>query len=261
VRLGQVAVFCNKRGVIYEYTPGKHGRHQRVFLGLEDADGKEPKKGTPRFAGNLVADASSIADRTYVAGDITECGCNAHARRKFEEAELTERRIASEAIAFWKVIYAVEKKAKKLDDAGRLALRQEKSAPVAADLRLWLDHHRGRFLPKDPITKALNYLHNHWEALFQFLTDGSIPVDNNLAERMLKAVAVGRRSYMFAGNDCAAARSATFYTWVETCRLHGVDPPTWLADVLPRIPTTRPSDYGDLLPKRWAELRKMAAAA
>jgi transposase/uncharacterized coiled-coil protein SlyX len=261
VRLGQVAVFCNKRAVIYDYTPGKHGRYQRVFLGLEGADGKEPTKGTPRYAGDLVADASSIADRTYCSGDINECGCNAHARRKFEDAELTERRIASEAIAFWTALYAVERKASKLDDAGRLALRQERSVPVVADLRRWLDSHLGRFLPKDPITKALNYLHNHWEALFRFLTDGSIPIDNNLAERMLKAIAVGRRSYMFAGNDQAAARSATFYTWVETCRLHGVDPPTWLADVLPRIATTRPSDYGDLLPKRWAELREMAAAA
>ena len=179
----------------------------------------------------------------------------------FEEAESNERRVASEAVAFWSVLYRVEREAKKLDDAGRLALRREKSAPVVADLRRWLDAHRGRFLPKEPITQALNYVHNHWDALFRFLTDGSIPIDNNLAERMLKAIAVGRRSYMFSGNDRAAQRSATFYTWVETCRLHGVDPPTWLADVLPRIATTRPSEYADLLPKRWAELRMMSVAA
>lgn len=261
VRLGQVAVFCNARGVIYEYTSSKHGRHQRVFLGLEAENGKPPKEGTPRFVGNLVADASSIADRTYLCGDITECGCNAHARRKFEDAESSELRLASEGIAFWSALYRIERKAKGLDDAARLALRQEKSVPIAADLRRWLDAHRGKFLPKEPITQALNYLHNHWDALFQFLIDGSIPIDNNLAERRLKAIAVGRRSYMFAGNDRAAARSATFYTWVETCRLHGVDPPTWLADVLPRIATTRPSEYADLLPRRWAELRKMSAAA
>lgn len=84
---------------------------------------------------------------------------------------------------------------------------------------------------------------------------------NNRAERGLKSVAVGRKNYMFAGSDAAAARAATFYTWVETCRLHGVDPPTWLADVLPRIATTRPSQYGDLLPPRWAELRRSARAA
>ena len=261
VRLGQVAVFCNARAVTYEYTPSKHGRHQRVFLGLEDENGEEPRKGTPRFSGFQVADASSIADQTYAGGDITECGCNAHARRKFADAESSELRVASEAIAFWSALYRVERKAKGLDAAARLALRQEKSVPVAAELRRWLDAHRGRYLPKEPITQALNYLHNHWDALFQFLADGAIPIDNNLAERMLEAIAVGRRSYMFAGNDRAAARSATFYTWVETCRLHGVDPPTWLADVLPRIATIRPSEYADLLPKRWAELRKMSAAA
>ena len=232
-----------------------------MFLGLEDENGKEPKAGTPRFSGYQVADASSIADQTYLGGAIIECGCNAHARRMFEKAEATELRLASEAIAFFGMLYRLERQAKNLDDAGRKALRQEKSAPVVAAFRRWLDTHLGLFLPKAPITRALNYPHNHRDALFRFLTDGSIPIDNNLAERMLKAIAVGRHSYMFAGNDQAAERSATFYTWVETCRLHGVDPPTWLADVLPRIPTTRPSDYADLLPKRWAELRQIRVAA
>ena len=263
VRLAQIAVFCNAHAVIYESTASKHGRHQRVFLGLEDENGKEPKLGTPRFSGYQVADASSIADRTYLGGAIIECGCNAHARRMFEKAEAIELRLASEGIAFFGMLYRVERQAKKLDDAGRLALRQEKSVPVVADLRRWLDSHLGSalFLPKEPISRALNYLNNHWDALFRFLTDGSIPIDNNLAERMMKPIAVGRRSYMFAGSDSAAKRSATFYTWVETSRLHGVDPPTWLADVLPRIATTRPSDYPDLLPRRWAELRQMRIAA
>lgn len=261
VRLGQVAVFCNARAVIYEYTPTKHGRCQRAFLGLEGPDGKEPKEGTPRFSGYQIADASSIADRTYAAGGIIECGCNAHARRMFEDAEASERRVASEAVAFWTSLYAVERQAKNLAADARLALRQAKSTPVVADFRRWLDKHTGRYLPKEPITQALNYLNNHWDALFRFLDDGRIPIDNNLAERMLKAIAIGRKNYLFAGNDDAARRGATFYTWVETCRLHGVDPPAWLADVLPRIATTKPSDYPDLLPARWAELRRISAAA
>lgn len=260
-RLGQVAVYCNALAAIYEFTTTKHGVHQRVFLGLEGAGGTPAAKDTPRFVGYQVADAASVADRTYAAGGIVECGCNAHARRMFEEAEANERRVASEALAFWSVLYAIERQARKLDAAGRLALRQEKSAAVVADFRRWLDDQHGRFLPKEPITQALNYLRNHWAALMRFLEDGRIPIDNNLAERMLKAVAVGRKNYMFAGSDAAAARAATFYTWVETCRLHGVDPPTWLADVLPRIATTRPSEYGDLLPYRWAELRAQSAAA
>lgn len=256
-RLGQVAIYCNTRAAIYEFTTTKHGVHQRVFLGLEGPGG------TPRFGGYQVADAASIADRTYACGGVVECGCNAHARRMFEEAEASEPRTAGEAIAFWSVLYAVERRAtrEKLDPAGRLALRHEKSAPVVADLRRWLDAQHGRFLPQEPITRALNYVNNHWDALIRFLDDGRIPIDNNLAERMLKAVAVGRKNYLFAGSDAAAARAATFYTWVETCRLHGVDPPTWLADVLPRIATTRPSAYGDLLPHRWVEHRRRSSAA
>jgi transposase len=260
-RLGQVAIYCNARAAIYEFTTTKHGVHQRVFLGLEGPGRKPPAEGTPRFAGYQVADAASVADQTYTCGGIVECGCNAHARRMFEEAEASEPRVAGEAIAFWSVLYAVERQGKGLGPAARLALRREKSAPVVADFRRWLDAQHGRFLPQEPITKALNYVNNHWVALIRFLDDGRIPIDNNLAERMLKAVAVGRKNYMFAGSDAAAARAATFYTWVETCRLHGVDPPTWLADVLPRIATTRPSEYNDLLPHRWAELRRQSSAA
>jgi transposase len=260
-RLGQVAIYCNARAAIYAFTTTKHGVHQRVFLGLEGPGRKPPAEGTPRFAGYQVADAASVADQTYTCGGIVECGCNAHARRMFEEAEASEPRVAGEAIAFWSVLYAVERQGKGLGPAARLALRREKSAPVVADFRRWLDAQHGRFLPQEPITKALNYVNNHWVALIRFLDDGRIPIDNNLAERMLKAVAVGRKNYMFAGSDAAAARAATFYTWVETCRLHGVDPPTWLADVLPRIATTRPSEYDDLLPHRWAELRRQSSAA
>lgn len=262
-RLGQIAVYCNARAVIYAFTTTKHGVHQRVFLGLEGPGGTAPAQDAPCFAGYQVADAASVANRTYRCGCVVECGCNAHARCMFVDAEASEPRVAGEAIAFWSVLYAVERRAtrEQLDPAGRLALRRENSAPVVADFRRWLDAQHGRFLPQEPITKALNYVNNHWDALIRFLDDGRIPIDNNLAERMLKAVAVGRKNYMFAGSNAAAARAATFYTWVQTCRIHGVDPPTWLADVLPRIATIRPSQYGDLLPHRWAELRRRANAA
>ncbi|MES2644706.1 MAG: transposase [Myxococcota bacterium] len=112
---------------------------------------------------------------------------------------------------------------RKLDAPGRLALRQEKSAPIVADLRRWLDAHLYADTPADPLTKALNYLHNHWHALTRFLMDGRFPVDNNLAERMLRAVAIGRNNYLFARSDAAAERTAVFYTFVMTCRVNGVD--------------------------------------
>lgn len=261
-RLGQMSVWANDMATFYTFTRTKEGLHQRRFLGLEGPDGKEPEAGTLRFYGLLIGDAASTADQNFKDGLITECGCNAHARRKFEVAEETDRRRANEAVAFWTALYAVEKEAtrKKLDAAGRLALRQEKSAPVVADLRIWLDAHRGRGLPKEPLTKALNYLHNHWTALMRFLTDGRIPIDNNRAERLLKIIAVGRHNFLFAGSDAGAERSALFFTFVMTCKQHGVDPVAWLTDVLPRIATTRPAQYGDLLPHRWRDMRKAASA-
>lgn len=116
---------------------------------------------------------------------------------------------------------------------------------------LRLDRHHGSRLPKEPLTRALNYLHNHWEALFRFLSDGRIPIDNNPAERALKAIALGRKVYHFAGSLKAAERAALFYTFVHTCKQHNVDAEAWLADVLPRVRNTRPSQYAALLPTRW----------
>jgi transposase len=271
-RLGQMAVFCNRVGTIYEFTTTKHGVHQRVFLGLEEPKKKDeeetpkgkkkkkkdPEEKNPRFRGYQVADAASVADQTYGDGSIVECGCNAHARRKFEEAEETDRQLAGEALAFWSALYQVEERARDMTPAARLALRRERSVPVAEDLRRWLNQHRGTRLPKEPLTDAMNYLHNHWKALFRFLEDGRIPIDNNFAERQIKAIALGRKNYLYAGSVKAAERAAIFYTFVMTCRQHKVDPIAWLSDVLPRIRTTRPSQYSDLLPmnwnRRWEEL-------
>lgn len=259
--LGQMAVYCNDAATIYDFTSTKEGCHQRRFLGLVGPDDKPAPPGTLRFVGHQVADAASVADQTYRDGSIVECGCNAHARRKFEEAEETDRRLAGEALAFWTELYAVEAEARDLTSEARLALRQERSAPVAADLRRWLDRHLGTRLPQEPLTKALNYLHNHWAALFRFLEDGRIPIDNNLAERQLKAIALGRKAYLCAGSIKAAERAALFYTFVRTCMQHDVDPLAWLTYVLPRIATTRPSRYADLLPMNWKQAQAAALAA
>jgi transposase len=259
-RLGQMAVFVNALGAWYVFTATKHGRHQRQALGLEAVPGEPPVVDAPRFRGHLCADAASVADRTYADGSIIELGCNAHARCKFEDVEPIHRRAAGEALAFWTALYAVEADAtkRKVDPSCRLVLRQEKSAPIVADLRRWLDAHLFAYTPTDPLTKALNYLNNHWDALTRFLTDGRFPIDNNLAERMLRAVAIGRNNYLFAGSDAAAERSAVFYTFVMTCRVNGVDPVAWLTDVLPRIGGTKKSELAELLPAKWKCARAKA---
>ncbi|MEI7926408.1 MAG: IS66 family transposase [Chloroflexota bacterium] len=205
-QLGQMAVFCNEHAVVYDFTTTKHGHHQRRFLGLEDANGKATAPDAPgRFRGYQVADAASVSDRTYAAGGIIECGCNAHARCMFVDAESNHRRLAGEAIAFWTGLYRIEKQAKDFLAADRLALRRRKSAVIVADFRAWLDRHHGKLPPQEPISKALNYLHNQWTALTRFLEDGRINIDNNPAERALRAIAVGRKNYLFAGSTKAMA--------------------------------------------------------
>jgi hypothetical protein len=138
----------------------------------------------------------------------------------FVDAEANHRALANEAIAFWSALYKVEGEAtaQHASAAERLAMRQEKSALVVADFREWLDKCHDSLPPQEPISKALNYLHSHWAALTRFLEDGRIPIENNAAERALRAIAVGRENYPFAGSNHAAERSAMFYTFVETCR-------------------------------------------
>lgn len=262
-RLGQMAVFGNHVATLFDFTPTKHGKYQRQFLGLEDDNGKPPAVAVPRYAGFVVADAASVADKTFLDAALIECGCNAHARRKFEDAEVNFRKVAGQALAFWTALYAVEAEATRgnLSDDDRLALRRAKSAPIVDDFRRWIDAHLGTFLPQDEITKALNYANNHWDALMRFLDDGKIPIDNNWAERAVKAIAMGRNAYMFAGSDAAGKRSATFYSFVATCLQHNVDPYDWLAYVLPRIATTRRSEHANLLPMNWKRARAERLAA
>jgi len=123
------------------------------------------------------------------------------------------------------------------------------------------DDGAGTVLAQDDVTKALNYSNNHWDALTRFVADGRIPIDNNWAERAVKAVALGRNAYMFAGSDAAGKRSATFYSFVATCLQHDIDPYAWLAYVLPRIATTRKAELVDLLPMNWKPDREQRAAA
>ena len=173
--------------------------------------------------------------------------------------------MAGEALSFWRRLYAVEADARELSDSERHSLRQLRSVPVVAELRQWLDR-QGGHLPKEKTSEALGYLRRQWDAPFRYLEDGRIPIDNNLSERQVKSVVLGRKNYLFCGSDRAGGWAAVSFTFIATCAQHGVDAQAWLRDVLPRIRGTRPSAYAELLPHRWkhaalpaAELERAAA--
>ena len=136
-------------------------------------------------------------------------------------------------------------------DAIRLALRQEKSVPILAKIKAWLDTEQKLVLPRSPMAEAIGYMLNQWEALCIYTRHGFLNIDNNAAERALKRVAIGRRNWLFAGHDVAAQRTATLYSLIASAERHGLDPQRYLTGVLARIASTSTGQLEQFLPERW----------
>jgi len=132
-----------------------------------------------------------------------------------------------------------------------LSLRQQKSVPVLAKIRTWLDTEQKLVLPRSPMAQAMTYLLNQWDALNIYTTQGFLNIDNNAAERALRRVGIGRKNWLFAGHDVAAQRTATLYSLVASAERHGIDPQAYLTGVLARIAAMPVSQLDTLLPERW----------
>ncbi len=169
--------------------------------------------GRSDYRGYLQADAYSGYDRIYSRG-VVEVGRFAHARRKFYDSRTSDPERAHEALARIRLLYAVEAAGKDLDEAGRLALRRERSVPLLERLGTWLDEQARVVLPKSPIGGAIGYARSNWWALNRFTEAGFLSIDNNASERAVKPVAIGRRNWLFAGaraaggprRSCSASR-------------------------------------------------------
>jgi hypothetical protein len=223
--------------VVYDYTPDRTRAGPQRFL----AD----------YKGYLQADAYGGYDGIYVKGDVTEVACWAHARRKFFDAKETDGRRAAEMLEFVRRLYAVEDEAKALDHEKRRALRHERSVPILATIRAWLDAEIQLVLPRSPMAAAITYTLNQWDALCRYTEQGFLNVDNNAAERALKRVAIGRKNWLFAGHDAAGASHARLWTLIAGAERHGVDPQKYLTSVLAKIGQTKLSELEQFLPDAW----------
>ena len=130
-------------------------------------------------------------------------------------------------------------------------MRQELSVPLMADLHVWLHAQLARLSRNHDLAKAINYMLRRWPAFTRFLRDGKICITNNAAERALRCVALGRKSWLFCGSDRGGQRAAVMYALIGTAKLNNVDPQAWLADVLTRIAGHPVSRLDDLLPWNW----------
>jgi transposase len=222
--------------IVYEYTPDRTRAGPAAWL--------------KDYQGYLQADAYGGYDGVYATG-VIEVACWAHARRKFFDAKETDGARAAAMLAMVRELYAVEDEAKALSDDARRELRQSKSASILARIKGWLDEQQNLVLPRSPMAGAIQYTLNQWQALCRYCEQGWLDIDNNAAERALKRVAIGRKNWLFAGNDTFGQHHAVLWSLIASAEAHGLDPQRYLRSVLAKIGQTPLSDLGQFLPEVW----------
>jgi transposase len=259
-RQGRVWVYrgdAHQPYLVYAYSPNREQEWPQQFL--------------QGYQGFLQADGYTGYDGLYAQGKVVEVGCWAHARRKFFEAQGTDPERSVYVLGVIRRLYAVEKSAaqeaarQELSQeeswALRLRLRQEESVPLLTSLCQWLEEQREQVLPKSPVGEAITYALNQWQALQRYTTRGFLEIDNNAAERALRAIAVGRKNYLFFGSDVGGETAAVLYSLTQTCRALGVEPWRYMRDVLERLPNWPVERREELLPDRWAAAERARAEA
>lgn len=237
-----------------------------VFFYSRDRSGEHPERHLAVFTGMMQADAYAGFNRLYEAnrkpGPIIEAACCAHARRKFFDlARINQAPIAAEAVTRFDALFSIEREINGMTPQERVRVRQERSRALAAELEGWLREQRARVSKNSDTGKAIDYSLKRWTALTRFLDDGRLCMSNNAAERELRAIAIGRRNWTFAGSDEGGRRAAAIYTLIATAKLNDLDPQAWLADVLARLPDHPAKRIHELLPWNWRSPNLAAQAA
>jgi transposase len=240
----------SRQGRVWVYR----GLGGQVFFDMTESRGREgPASVLEGFEGYMQADAYPAYDAFYKSGRVIEVGCWAHARRHFVKAEEQEPKLAAEAIARIRELYALERQAKDagLDAEQVRALRRAESIPRLERLRDWMAATRPKVLDKGRLAQAIDYSLSNWTALVRYCEDGRLDIDNNAAERALRTIAVGRKNWIFFGNERGGKTAAVMYSLIATCKEHDVDPRTYLRDVLLRI--GKVADVRELTPYGWKQ--------
>jgi hypothetical protein len=216
------------------------------------------------YRGYLHADAFSGYDGLYLPDPrsaparIIEVACNAHARRKFYEARGSDALRSHQALAYYRQLYELERAAKDLSDAERLQMRKDLAVPVLNQFHTWLEEQRPQVLPKSPIAEAVGYALNNWAALVQYTEAGFLAIDNNVAEREMKRIAIGRKNWLFVGSPQGGQTAAVLVSFTSTGQRLGIEPWRYLRHVLERLASDPAQRLGELLPDAWVRVQRRA---
>lgn len=220
--------------IVFDYQESRAGAHARAFL--------------RQWNGHLMVDDYAGYKALFENGPV-ELACLAHIRRKFFEVHAAGGSpVAAEALRRIAQLYAIEQQATDVSPDRRLALRQQQSVPLLADLHAWLLANQRGVAPGSGTAKAIDHALKRWSALKRYADSGTLPIDNNPVENAIRPIAIGKKNWLFAGSARAGRRAAAIQSLLATAKLNGIDPARWLTDTLERLPMCLNSEIDSLLP-------------
>ncbi len=225
---------------------------RNVLFDYQKTRGREGPAGVLKdFSGTLQTDGYEVYKMFEKKEGVILLACMAHARRKFDEAKNNDKDRAEHMLKLIQQLYNTERKAREnsLPFEERKILREKEARPVLTDMEAWLKENLLTTLPKSAIGKAIAYTLTLWPRLIRYMDDGRYEIDNNLIENTIRPIAIGRKNYMFCGSHEAAQRAAMMYSLLGTCKLHNVEPFSWLREVLMRISDHPANRLKELLPQ------------
>lgn len=240
---------------------GDNAHAYNVFDFTQTRKRDGPQQFLKNYQGYLHADAFSGYDGLYLpvpgtgATRILEVACHAHARRKFYEARGSDALRSHQALAYYRQLYELERATKDFSEGQRLQMRQDLALPILERFHDWLVELRDAILPKSPMAEAVGYALNNWTALIRYTEAGFLAIDNNVSEREMKRVAIGRKNWLFVGSPQGGQTAAVLLSFTSTCQRLGVEPWAYLQDVLSRLPSLPVASLEELLPDRWQAAR------
>jgi transposase len=234
-----------------------------AYVYAPDRKAERPAAHLQGFRGILQVDGYAGYRALAEAGQVELAFCWSHVRRRFYEiAAAGPAPIAAEALARIAELYAVEAEIRGRSADARRAARQEKTRPLVASLKTWMEVQLATVSQKSPIAEAIRYALTRWSGLARFLDDGRIEIDSNLVERTIRPLALNRKNALFAGSDGGGEHWAILASLIETCKLNAVDPQAYLADVFARLVAGHSINQLDqLLPWCWAAAHQTQRAA
>jgi len=230
---------------LFDFTPGRGEEHPAAFL-----DG---------YSGFVHADGYAGYNRIHGSG-ARHLGCWAHVRRKFMEAQTNHPAKSIEALAYIRTLYAVEREIvdQKLASDIAVSRRRTRAGPVLQRFGEWLKIEQRSVLPKSPFGEAISYTWNQWPTLDRYLGDARFTIDNNVAERAVRPLAIGRKNWLFVGGDGGLASASVLMSLCASAKRHGLNPWLYLTDALTQL-AAKPVDATHSLPDVWAKHHQTAS--